>query len=336
MATGLMRMVRKVRSIGPIRSVEARVRQSLRDEQVYRSLLQLEGSVDRLNSAHRWLGAVEPSLASRGDSLDSTVQQVHDLEARLADLSIHVAQLTAVLRREGNFPMPPPKHLQVRVVGGYVPGFVQSGNSICEDFEGILQTAGKSLRDFPRILDWGCGCGRVSASLRKRLPSCELHGADIDPEAIAWLQQNYGQFGEFRVFPHRPPTSFADGSIDLVLGLSVFTHLPEDMQFEWLQELTRITAPGGYLILTTSGEANYRNADPMIRDVMRTKGFHYSDPNVFNYGRSISLPDFYQNAFHSVDYIRREWSKYFEILEILPTRVQNHQDAVLVRNRPRK
>lgn len=329
-------LFRGVRSIRAVRALELRVRQSLRDDQVYRSLLQLEIGVERLNKLQDRLTAAEAfgrNLSPRDAALESSVGLVQELAARLTDLETHVGQLTAVLAREGDIPMPPPKHLQIRVVGAYVPAFVESGGLICDDFEAILQTAGKSLRDFPRILDWGCGCGRVSAALRKRLPSCELHGSDIDPEAIAWLQQNYGRFAEFRVVPHRPPTSFGAGAFDLVLGLSVFTHLPEDMQFEWLDELRRITAPGGYLILTTSGEKNYSQLDGPSREILRTKGFLYSDPNLFNYGRSVDLPDFYQNTFHSQDYIRREWKKYFEILDILPARVQNHQDAVLVRNR---
>ena len=50
---------------------------------------------------------------------------------------------------------------------------------------------------------------------------------------------------------------------------------------------------------------------------MRTKGFYYSDFG-FNYGKSISLPDFYQTSFHTHDYIRREWGKHFDVLDIQP------------------
>jgi hypothetical protein len=45
------------------------------------------------------------------------------------------------------------------------------------------------------------------------------------------------------------------------------------------------------------------------------------------------LPDFYQTAFHTHEYIRREWSRHFEVVAIHAKGVGNHQDAVLVRKR---
>ncbi len=42
---------------------------------------------------------------------------------------------------------------------------------------------------------------------------------------------------------------------------------------------------------------------------------------------SIKLP------YHTHEYIRREWSRYFEIVAIHPKGIGNHQDAVLVRKR---
>jgi SAM-dependent methyltransferase len=268
------------------------------------------------------------ALASRMDRLEKEAGQLPALLSRLADLEAAVGQMHTALRREtGILPLPPRK-LQIRVVGSYNPRFYESAFSICDDLDAVLSGAGRSLKDFRRILDWGCGCGRMTRAFRTRLPSSERYATDIDPEAIDWLKQNYGQVADFRLAPHHPPTSYADGLFDFVLGLSIFTHLPEDMQFEWLGELERITSPGGYLILTTSG-AN--NIDPATRGILEEKGFFYSD--VFNYGRSIGLPDFYQNTFHTPAYIRREWSRFFEVVDILPARVEAHQDAVLLRRR---
>jgi SAM-dependent methyltransferase len=227
--------------------------------------------------------------------------------------------------------LPPPKHLQIRVVGGYVPGFIESGFSICDDLNAALSPVDKRLENFPRILDFGCGCGRTTRALKTLYPAAEVHGTDIDPEAIGWLQKNYAAFGEFRVAPHRPPTSYSNGFFDFIVGVSVFTHLPEDMQFLWLEELKRITKPGGYLILTTSGEKNYKGLPDATRRVVEEKGFVYINDN---YGQSISLPDFYQNTFHAPSYVEREWARYFEVLEIQPARMQNHQDTVLLRRSP--
>lgn len=275
------------------------------------------------------LAALETRTAQLETALASLRAEVPVIQGRTADLEAALGQLLAVLRRERTVVLPPPKHLQVRVVGGYVPGFIESGFSICDDLNVALAPVRKRLDDFPRILDFGCGCGRTTRALKTLYPAVEVHGTDIDPEAIAWLQKNYARFGEFRVAPHRPPTSFENGFFDFIVGISVFTHLPEDMQFLWLDELKRITRPGGYLILTTSGEKNYKGLPDLTRRIVEEKGFVYIDDN---YGQSISLPDFYQNTFHAPSYVEREWAKHFEVLEIQPARMQNHQDTVLLRN----
>jgi hypothetical protein len=82
--------------------------------------------------------------------------------------------------------------------------------------------------------------------------------------------------------------------------------------------------------MTTSGEKNYVNLPPDLRRQVEEKGIFYLDGG---YGQSISLPAFYQNTFHTLDYIRREWAKYFDILDMQPARLQQHQDTVLMRRR---
>jgi hypothetical protein len=45
------------------------------------------------------------------------------------------------------------------------------------------------------------------------------------------------------------------------------------------------------------------------------------------------LPDFYQSAFHTKDYIYQQWSAYFDIVRYEERGINNHQDAVLLRKR---
>ena len=90
--------------------------------------------------------------------------------------------------------------------------FSRVGNSIQEaifsairDIDAAIAPSGRTMADFRRILDFGCGCGRVLRTLKSIAPGSALYGTDIDGEAIGWLQKNYGRFGEFTVAPHRPP-----------------------------------------------------------------------------------------------------------------------------------
>jgi SAM-dependent methyltransferase len=279
-----------------------------------------------------WLGdrsreATEPRTAA----LEA---RVSELEARLAgglaDLDTSLQQVLALLRREAQVAPLPPKHLQERVVGKFVPGFPESGYELCRELDEALVPAGKTLGDFPRILDFGCGSGRVTRALKTLHPQVQVSGTDIDPEAIGWLAGNYAKYGAIAVAPHRPPTSYPDAAFDFIFGISVFTHLPQDMEAQWLDELRRIAAPGAHLVLTTHGQSHWSQLAPEVRTIVERDGFYYGDFG-WNYGRSISLPDFYQTAYHSPDYVRREWGKRFDVLAITPLGMGKHQDTVLLR-----
>jgi len=151
------------------------------------------------------------ALSSRLTELEKAAGQLPELLSRLSDLEAAVGQTFSALRREGGIPPFPPRALQIRVVGSYVPLFHESAFSICDDLDALLSGVGRSLGDFKRILDWGCGCGRMTRAFRTRLPSTQLHATDIDPEAIDWLSRNYRQFAEYRLALtiRRPPTPTA-------------------------------------------------------------------------------------------------------------------------------
>lgn len=55
-----------------------------------------------------------------------------------------------------------------------------------------------------------------------------------------------------------------------------------------------------------------------------------SDPSLKGY---IDDEDYYRSTFHTHDYIRSEWSKYFDIITIIPGYIGNNQDLVVMRKR---
>src|SRR5438477_9026023 len=60
-----------------------------------------------------------------------------DLWRRVEDLGVSVEQLQTVVHELGGAP-PPPRELQVRVVGVYGGGFLQSGHQAVADMERVL------------------------------------------------------------------------------------------------------------------------------------------------------------------------------------------------------
>ena len=249
-----------------------------------------------------------------------------ELRQRVDDLEAANAQLRTVVEEAGGL-LPPPPHLQKRVVGHYTKDFLVGGQAVVHDMENVLSKGGKSLASFNSVLDFGCGCGRVIRYLRKHVgPDHVLWGTDIDPEAISWCQANYRQIAEFEVNPHEPPLAFEENHFDLIYSVSIFTHLPEDLQHAWLAELGRIVKPGGYLILTVHGPQHFQLIPRIRRSEIKRIGFVYVDA-----GGTEGLPQFYQTAFHAPEYIHAVWSQYFEISGIHPLAISNHQDAILCR-----
>jgi SAM-dependent methyltransferase len=266
-------------------------------------------------------------------SLDSDWERLETLENQVNDSEASLKQVMSILNWEANLPLPPPKHLQIRVVGKYDQHFIDSGMNFYPVLNRLLSPVGKELKDFQSILDFGCGCGRAIRALATLLPNNKLYGADIDEEAITWLENHYSKFGEFSVVPHIPPTIYKDQMFDFIFGVSVMTHLPENMQFQWLEELSRITKPGGYVMLSTHGVKTYQSLGKDINDIMETKGFFHYQLGGFNYGKSISLPDFYQTTFHSHSYIQQKWNKYFDVIDIQTAGLDERQDGVLLQKR---
>ncbi|MGB5161237.1 MAG: methyltransferase domain-containing protein [Thermoanaerobaculia bacterium] len=278
-----------------------------------------------------WFTKSRPAVAQSGlAGLESRAAQLAQNQGILKQLQIEVAQIRSLLELQGvNLAIPPPK-LQVRVSGAYDMDFFRLGHDLGVSVESMLALVNKGFDDFQRIFDFGCGCGRVAIPLSLRLAHPErLYGADIDPEAIQWCKDHIHSVGGFEVNPHEPPAPFEDESFDLVYGISVFTHLPEEIQFSWMQDLVRVCAKGAYLVLTFHGESHYSHVQGHLADELNKNGFVYSGQKK---GTTEGLPDFYQTSFHTHDYVRERWGEYFEVLEIRRD-VVGTQDAALLRRR---
>jgi SAM-dependent methyltransferase len=130
--------------------------------------------------------------------------------------------------------------------------FLVSGRNHREFIGGLAERNGIELEG-SRILDFGCGCGRVLRWFWMEVPA-EYYGSDINADLTTWCD---------RFLPHvsaspngpLPPTRYEDGFFDFLYSISIFTHLPHDQQQEWLNELARIVRPGGHLMITFAGTA---------------------------------------------------------------------------------
>lgn len=155
-------------------------------------------------------------------------------------------------------PVPPP-HLIVRVAGTPdLAWFLESGRLAAQSIRGALERTGSGVEELSSILDFGCGCGRVIRNWATL--DATVSGSDLSGGAIDWCRHHL-PFASFETNGLSPPLAFVDDSFDLAYALSVFTHLPETIQHDWMEELRRVVRRGGFVLLTTHGERYLERLD---------------------------------------------------------------------------
>lgn len=237
-------------------------------------------------------------------------------------------------------PLPPPA-LMLRVAGSGNPDFFRAdGQRTYADFAAAVERHG-GFGGMRRMLDWGCGCARVTAHFLadSRIP--EVHGVDIDGEAISWCRGSLPR-GNFQQTGPYPPLPFADGCFDLVVAYSVFTHLPAEVQSAWLAEMRRVLAPGGLLLATVHGEfaalfsLPAREPQNLRERLKRRFGGGPIKGGIMDSVQDRALdgiaPDgYYRSVLQTKRYTVREWSRFLDVIEFQEAGVGNFQDLVVLR-----
>jgi ubiquinone/menaquinone biosynthesis C-methylase UbiE len=108
-----------------------------------------------------------------------------------------------------------------------------------------------------KILDWGCGPGRIIRHLPVVVGNgCEYFGTDYNSKSIEWCSSNLPDI-QFNKNSLNASLPYSDDFFDAIYGISIFTHLSEQLHYDWYSELFRILKPGGIMFLTTQGD-NFR------------------------------------------------------------------------------
>jgi SAM-dependent methyltransferase len=163
----------------------------------------------------------------------------------------------------------PPRHLRFLVGGNTdINLHLLGGKYVTIKIRDTLIKNGVNVEGFRKILDFGCGCGRIIRYWND-LKETRMYGTDYNTESIQWCRENL-RFADFATNKLAPPTSYREESFDFIYVYSVFTHLSESLQLAWMKELWRILQPGGYLLITTHGENHIAHLPQQEQDLFRS------------------------------------------------------------------
>jgi ubiquinone/menaquinone biosynthesis C-methylase UbiE len=218
-------------------------------------------------------------------------------------------------RGDDGFPVPPLAMWQG--YGKTSDAYIASGKEHVHKMLEILQEANFSLRG-KRVLDLGCGGGRMIRHLKEFADSGEIWGTDVCSEYILWCKQYLRapfNFATTTTIPHLP---FEDRYFDFVYTGSVFTHI-DDLQDSWLLEIRRVLSPGGMFYVTIHDDhtielldtvykngwfEKYLNADPVYLAQKKKAG-------MIVVGRSTD-----SQVFYDLEFFLKSLSSIFKIISI--------------------
>lgn len=163
----------------------------------------------------------------------------------------------------------------------YYTDSIGTANKLIEYFKKYTDLKNKN------ILDWGCGPGRIIRHFPELINNgCVFYGTDYNKKSIEWCRKNLPGIS-FNINSLQAKLPYENESMDIIYGISIFTHLSEQMHYDWYNELYRILKPEGIMLLTTQGNnfkvkltkeeiKNFNNHQLIVRGMVKEGHRTYS------------------------------------------------------------
>lgn len=199
------------------------------------------------------------------------------------------------------------------------------------DYRKVMEVAERAGTEVKQYFDFGCASGRVLRHFAAQSDVPVIWGSDVNARHIRWLAE-YMPTSVKPIANHAlPMLPLPDASQDLITAFSVFTHI-DTFETCWLAELKRLLAPGGIAYLTVHNEDTWRvlkdeldnPKNRLIQSIVST------NPETADMLRDGNMPPgrsifrfthqgpYRAQVFHTNDYIRNVWGRFFKIVDILP------------------
>jgi ubiquinone/menaquinone biosynthesis C-methylase UbiE len=194
--------------------------------------------------------------------------------------------------------------------------YYEDGKNTAEEIVMLLSKYYDLSKPKKRILDWGCGPGRVVRHLPVLLPHTEIYGTDYNENYINWCSENLKGIS-FSVNKIDPPMNFASSFFDALIGLSIFTHLSERNHVSWIKELYRIVKSGGYVLITTQGEAYHSRLTAIEKN--------FFDSNQLAIRKYLNEGNRLYSSFQPAGFMKDLIAGKFQTIEYVPGKIENNE-----------
>jgi SAM-dependent methyltransferase len=180
--------------------------------------------------------------------------------------------------------------------------YLERGERALEAIEHVLENVGRPLASAGRVLDFACGYGRITRFVLTRIPAACVTVSDISHDAVDFLQATFGVHGFDSVAD--PAALHHDETYDVVLVVSLFSHLSLTPWRAWLRRLARLVASNGVLLFSVHGPDLADELDETHRawTTMLADGFRFG---AWNETRGRLAGKYYGTAYVSEAFVRR-------------------------------
>jgi SAM-dependent methyltransferase len=202
-----------------------------------------------------------------------------------------------------------------------------------------LASVGVPMTEIHDGLDFGCSSGRVVRVLKAAYPQTAWHGCDPNAGAIDWASSALPGIDFFRS-GDEPPLPLADGSLDLICAISIWSHFEPELGLRWFAEMHRLLRPGGHLVCTTHGLESVehyarkglrsRRQSTEIAAALHAHGSWYA-PEFGEAGDWGVVNPAWGTAFLSPEWILAKLLPRWSVEEFAPGRNQENQDVYVLR-----
>ncbi len=164
-----------------------------------------------------------------------------------------------------------------------------------------------------RVLDYGCGWGRITRLMPHGFGPGNVVGVDVDAPLVDAARRCVPDIA-FEQIASMTPMPMADGSFDVIFANSVFSHLSARSHAFAMAEFHRLLGKDGIVVASTLGRPNlvrfYENRPDWIGQVLgpRDPALATLDSEGFVY-KSTGRWEDYGIAACTEDWVRDTWAK---------------------------